>query len=576
MNNLKRIWTYFRDYKFFIFLSMTASIVVALSDAAIAYIVKDVLDGIFISKDTHMLKVIPIALAVIFAARCIGSFVQSYFIQHSSQKAIEKIRNEMYEKIIRQPVSYFQENPTGVLITKMISDVSNLQSAVSAALRVFRSAFSVITLTAVVFYQSTELGMSIFVVAPMLFIIIRKSGSKMKKHSHKVQEHLGEVGTAMNESFTGIRVVKSFGTEDKEYAKFHIISHKELKHRIKRTLISSVSSPMIETLAGLAVALIIFYGGSKVINGEMTAGTFFSFLTAFGLMFEPIKKINNYNVVIQKALASADRIFTILDIDEDSLLKNGTEECDAAGKDISLTNISFSYPGHNEQVLQDVSMTITPGTTVALVGSSGAGKTTLMSLIPRFYDVTSGSIKIGGTDLRDFDMQSLRRNIGIVSQEPFLFNNTIMYNIAYGSHNADTDAVKQAAELAYADGFISELPDGYRTFIGERGCKLSGGQKQRITIARAILSNPPLLLLDEATSALDTESEKIVQKALSNLMKGRTSIVIAHRLSTILDADMIAVMDRGRIEASGTHAELLKSSSIYPVLYEMQFSGGAE
>lgn len=571
MKNLYRILAYFKEHKLMIGLAITASVFVSSTDAAIAYLAKDILDGIFIAKDMDMLRLIPIALIVLFSVRCVSRFVQSYCINYAGQKAIQRLRNEMYSKLLNLPMSYFDENSIGIMMTKVINDAQNLQNAVSSLVRIFRSLVSVIFLTALVLYHDAVMGLSVFLVTPMLILVIGKSGKKIKRTSRKIQEYTGLISDSLSESFSGIRVVKSFGSEDKEFDKFQKAVSKEMKYKLKQAFIASVSSPLIETVAGIAVAGIILYGGVKVMNGETTAGTFFSFLTAFGLMFEPFKKINNYNRVIQTASASAERIFSVLDTENKILENNGSLRCDAAGKTISFDNVSFAYKKSEPDVIKDFTLNVEPGTTVAVIGASGAGKSTLLSLIPRFYDITGGSVKIGGTDIRDFDISSLRRNISMVSQSPFIFNNTVRNNIAYGNNNASEAAIRDAAKAAYAEGFISELPDGYDTLLGERGSRLSGGQKQRITIARALLMDPPILLLDEATSALDTESEKIVQNALENLMKKRTSFVIAHRLSTVLNADMIVVLDEGRINAVGKHSELLEKSDLYYNLFQLQF-----
>jgi len=572
MKNMKRIWIYFRDHKAYIIIALIASAVVSATDGATAYIVKDILDGIFINKDQTLLKLIPIVIIVMYSIRCVARFMQSYLIQYAGQKAVQKIREEMYYKMIRMPMSYYDKNDTGAMMARIVNDVSNLQNAIPAALKIFRSALSIVFLIGVVLYQDFKLGSTVFIALPFMVILIDKTGKKVKKYSRKQQERIGELATALQETFSGVKVVKSFANENKETANFFYLNAREVRYRLKQVLITSLSSPFMETVAGFAVAAIIFYGGMKVISGETTAGTFFSFVTAFGLMFDPFKKINNYNSTIQMANASADRIFSVIDQQNEILDNDGTLECSAHGKDIVFENVSFSYESSDTLVLDGMSLDVKPGMMVALVGSSGAGKSTIASLIPRFYDVKGGSIKIGGTDIRDFKVHSLRKNIGIVSQEPFLFNETIGYNIAYGTDEQDMEKINEAAESAYALQFINDLPDGMDTRIGERGDRLSGGQKQRITIARALLLNPPILILDEATSALDTESERIVQKALTNLMKGRTSFVIAHRLSTILSADMIVVLDKGKIQAKGTHSELLEKSEIYAKLCEMQFT----
>lgn len=576
MKNLKRLWIYFRDNKLFIIFALLASGVVSATDGAVAYIVKDILDGIFINKDEKMLKLIPIVVICIFFIRLLARFMQSYLIQYAGQKAVQRVREELYYKMIHLPMSYYDNNETGAMMTRIINDVTNLQNAIPAALKMFRSGLSIFFLIGVVLYQDMKLGSTIFIAIPFMALLIDKTGKKVKKYSRKQQERIGDIATALQETFSGVTVVKSFATEDKETSNFYRLNAREVKYRLKQVLITSLSSPFMETIAGFAVAGIIFYGGLKVITGETTAGTFFSFVTAFGLMFDPFKKINHYNANIQQANASCDRIFDVLDTHNSILDNDGTLDCNASGKIITLEDIKFSYNESDGNVLNGINLNVKPGMTVALVGSSGAGKSTIASLIPRFYDVTEGAIKIDGTDLREFKVHSLRKNIGIVSQEPFLFNTSIRENISYATDENDIEKIKSAAEAAYALKFIEELPEGFDTVIGERGDRLSGGQKQRITIARALLLNPPILILDEATSALDTESERIVQKALTNLMQGRTSFVIAHRLSTILNADMIVVLDKGKIEATGAHSELLKKSETYSKLCKLQFNTETE
>jgi len=572
MKNFKRVWEYFKENKIFILLAFSASAVVSATDAATAYIVKDILDGIFIAKDESLLKIIPLIIIIMYCIRLAARFMQSYLIQYAGQKAVRRIREELYSKMIRLPMSYFDTSDTGAMMTRIVSDVTNLQNAIPAALKIFRSGLSIFLLIGVVLYQDWKLGSTIFIALPFMVILIDRTGKKVKKYSKKQQERIGKLATALQETFSGVRIVKAFANEDNETSNFCSLNAKEVRYRLKQVLVISLSSPIMETVAGFAVSAIIFYGGMKVISGETTAGTFFSFVAAFGLMFDPFKKINNYNSTLQMANASADRIFSVLDMKNTILDNDGESECEAEGEQISFEDVSFAYNTADRDVLNGFSLSVRPGMTVALVGSSGAGKSTVASLIPRFYDVTKGSIRIGGTDIRNFKVDSLRKNIGTVSQEPFLFNESIAYNIAYGTGERDFKKIRGAAEAAYALEFIEKLPDGFDTVIGERGDRLSGGQKQRITIARALLLNPPILILDEATSALDTESERIVQKALTNLMKGRTSFVIAHRLSTVLNADMIVVIDKGKTEAAGTHQELLKKSELYTRLCQLQFT----
>jgi len=571
LDNVKRIWSYFKGHKIEFAFAIAASLLVAGGDGAFAYIIKDVLDGIFIAKDKTMLMVIPPVIAVIMFVRGGSRFVQLYLLRTISLKAIRKIRGQMYSKMLRFPMSYYDNTDTGSMMSRIMNDVTLMQTSVTSMIRILKEIFSIIFLTGVIFYMDYELALYCLIIIPSMAIIISKAGQKSKKYSKRGQERMEELATVLSETFSGIRVVKGFVTEDKEEARFKVVNYNEMKYQLKKVLVESLSSPILEIIAGMAGALIIFVGGFKVINGGYTAGTFMSFLTAFLLLMEPFKRINKENGNIQAALSAAERVFALLDKENHILDNDGTEECDARNKVIELKDVKFRYNETDEDVLNGLNLTVQPGQTVAFVGSSGAGKTTLVSLIPRFYDVTDGSVRIGDKDIRDFQVYSLRSNIAVVNQEPFLFNDTITENIRYGTDECTDEDIKKAAESAYAIDFINDLSDGFNTLIGERGDRLSGGQRQRLTIARALLNNPPILILDEATSSLDTEAEKIVQKALHNLMKGRTSFVIAHRLSTILDADMIVVLDKGKVEATGTHDELLGRSKIYKKLYEMQF-----
>jgi subfamily B ATP-binding cassette protein MsbA len=575
-SRFKRIYKYFQPNKKKIIFALIASAFVSATDGATAYIVKHVLDDIFIAKKEDMLQLIPVVIVVMYSFRCAARFIQVHQMQYAAQMAVKKLREELYAKMIYLPMRYYDSNETGTMMARIISDANNMQNAIPAAVKIFRDSLSVFFLIGVVLYQDFKLGSTIFIALPFMLILIKKSGKMIKRYSRKEQEQVGIVSSALQESFTGVKVVKAFASEDREIDKFVRLNNQEVHYKLKKLAVSALSSPMMETIAGFAVAGIIFYGGFEVIKGNTTPGTFFSFVTAFGLMFEPFKKIISDNTTVQTALASADRIFELLDEQNEMLDNDGTEICQAEGKEIRFEDVFFKYQTGEDIVLNGVSLDVKPGMTVALVGASGAGKSTIAALIPRFYDVTGGRITIGGTDIREFSVNSLRRNIGIVSQEPFLFNETVKNNIAYGVEDADMDRIKSAADSAYATGFINELTDGFDTVIGERGDRLSGGQKQRLTIARALLMNPPILILDEATSALDTESERIVQQALTNLMKGRTSFVIAHRLSTIVNADMIVVLDKGRVAATGKHNELIKSSDIYSNLCRLQFGSGGD
>ncbi|KAA0258991.1 ABC transporter ATP-binding protein [Deferribacter autotrophicus] len=574
MKLLKRIWRYFEKYKLYIILSFLFSLIVAASNGATAYIIKPALDGIFINKDREKLIYMPILIIAIYLIKGTFRFLQNYLMRKTGQKVVEAIRNDLYDKIIMLPLKFFSQSSTGMLMSRITNDVNLMQSSIPSFVTGIRECFSILGLAAVVLYQDPYLGTFALFVLPIIVLPIVKIGEKIKKYSKKGQHKMGDLSSVLQETFSGIKVVKAFVMEEKEKEKFRKHNATFVKYELKRMIYNEISSPLMELIGAIGIALVVYYGGLKVINGESTPGTFFSFMAAIAMMYDPFKRINSANNAVQAAIGAAERVFEVMDTHNEILENDGTLECDARNKIIEFKNVYFRYDNNERYVLENINLKVEPGTTVALVGSSGAGKSTFVNLIPRFYDVTGGAIYIGGTDIREFKVYSLRKNIGIVSQEPFLFNDTIKNNIAYGAENITEEDIINAAKAAYAHDFITELPNGYDTVIGERGVRLSGGQRQRITIARALIKNPPILILDEATSALDTEAEKIVQKALENLMKGRTSFVIAHRLSTILNADIIVVLKDGKIEATGKHTELLEKSPTYKKLYQMQFQDG--
>jgi len=572
LDKIKRIWKYFSKYKIYIIFSIIFSLIVAASNGASAYLIKPALDGIFINKDKEKLVIMPILIVLVYLIKGIFRFGQNYLMRKTGQKVIEEIRNDLFDKIIMLPMRFFSNNQTGVLMSRITNDVNLMQNSIPSFVTGMREVFSIIGLAAVVLYQDLYLGSFALFILPLLVLPIVKIGKKIKKYSKKGQSQMGGLSSVLQESFSGVQVVKAFAMEDKEKEKFKENNRKFVNYEIRKMFYNEISSPLMELIGAIGIGLVVYYGGLKVINGTSTPGTFFSFMAAIMMMYDPFKRINTANNSIQAAIGAAERVFEMMDTENEILQNNGTLKCDAKDKDIVFDNVSFAYD--NELVLKDINLHIKSGSKIALVGSSGAGKSTFIKLIPRFYDVTTGSIKIGDIDIRDFDVHSLRKNIGIVTQDTFLFNESVKYNISYGMDNVAEEEIYKAAKYAFADEFINQLPEKYDTIIGERGVRLSGGQKQRITIARAILKNPPILILDEATSALDSESEKIVQKALENLMKGRTSIVIAHRLSTVLDSDYIVVLDKGEIKGIGNHEELLKASDIYKRLYEIQFKDG--
>lgn len=556
--------------------AVLSSLLTAGADGALAYIVKPVMDNIFIEKNSSLLVLLPVLVIVIYFSKGFFRFAQNYIMSYVGQRVIEALRNDVFTKMVFLPIKFFSGQSTGVLMSRITNDINLVQSSIPTIINMFRAIITVISLIGVVFYMNWKLALLAIVCYPLFIHPLFVISKKIRNYSLKGQETMGGLNATLQEAFSGIRVVKAFVNEDKEIDKFKKVNSKAIGFAIKTILAGEIASPLMEFIGSFGIAAIVYVGGTQVINGSITPGAFFSFLAALTMVYQPVKDIGNANNILQAAIAASQRVFSMLEEKNDILDADGSLPCDAKGKDIEFKNVFFRYTDNDPYVLNNVNFKIKSGSTVAFVGQSGAGKSTLANLIPRFYDITSGEILIGGVNIKDYKVHSLRKNIGVVSQEPFLFNDTIRNNIAYANEAASEEEIEAAAKAAYADEFIKNLPDGNATMTGERGVRLSGGQKQRLTIARALIENPPILILDEATSSLDTESERIVQKALDNLMVGRTSFVIAHRLSTVLGADMIVVLNDGKIEAMGRHDEIIKTSPTYKKLYEMQFGKAAE
>ncbi|MDR2050759.1 MAG: ATP-binding cassette domain-containing protein [Deltaproteobacteria bacterium] len=569
---LKRCLTYFIPYKIFILISFAALILVSLAEAATAYIVKPAMDDIFLNKDRTALYLVPLAFVIITTGKGAGRVLQNYMMQYCGLKVLEKLRDELYNKIIKLPLRYYEGAQVGQLMARIINDVAMIRSSLPSVVMIIRQLLTMIGLMGVVFYQNFELALVATVALPLAFFPFIHYGRKLRRLGRHGQAIYADASVLLNEILSGIRVVKAFSTEKEEGERFDQENRRLLNISIKQVLAGESSSAVMELVGAVGIGLVLFIGGLQVIEGTSTPGTFMSFMAALALLYEPIKKLNSANNEIQRALAGAERVFDILDSKENVEEEDGTVELPLPSPRMELRfeHVCFAY-NRESVALRDINLDISHGERLAIVGPSGAGKTTFINLLPRFYDPTEGRITLNGLDLRAYTLSSLRGNISIVSQDNFLFNCSIRENIAYGQPDFSEEQVTAAARAAYAHEFIMSLPEAYATVIGERGVRLSGGQKQRLTIARAIAKNAPLLILDEATSALDSASEKIVQQALENLMRNRTSIVIAHRLSTILGADRILVMQDGRIEAEGTHRELLERSPLYSRLYAMQF-----
>ncbi|MFO7818258.1 MAG: ABC transporter transmembrane domain-containing protein, partial [Desulfovibrionales bacterium] len=554
----KRIFSYFKPYKFRISLAVIAMIVAAACAGATAFLVKPALDEIFINKDKTALAIIPALIVGVFLLKGLARFVQNYQMNVSGLKVLEKLRQELYEKIIYLPVRFFDDNQIGNLMARILNDVTEVRSSLPALVRISREVLTMIGLLGVVFYRDPFLAAIAVFALPVTLYPFYYFGRKIRKLSRRNQAKISNISTFLQEIFSGIKVVKAFAMERRECRHFNSENSRLVNIATKQVVYSEMSSPIMETIGALGMGLVVWYGGKQVIEGVSTPGTFFSFMAALIMLYDPVKKLNKANLTIQKALAAGERIFEVLDSPNIYVEKEGNTDYNPPFKSLTFEQVTFSYSGCGTPALKNISFSMAAGEQVAIVGPSGGGKSTLISLVPRFHDPDSGTVRINGRPVREYTLHSLRRSLGIVSQENFLFNATIRENIAYGREDVDQNTLQNAAKAAYAHDFIQKLPQGYETLIGERGVKLSGGQRQRIAIGRALLKDPDLLILDEATSALDTEAERIVQKALENLMHSRTSLVIAHRLSTVLKADRIIVMDNGQIINQGPHKELLE------------------
>jgi len=551
-------------------------ILVAATTAANAWIMQPVLDDVFLKQDPTMLFLVPGAILVIAAIKGFSTYGQALFLNYVGQRIVANIQVRMYAHLIRADLAFFHGTSTGTLVSRFTHDLQLLRAGIANALSgMVKDSLTLIFLVGVMFYQDWTLALITFVIYPVAVLPIMQVGRRMRKVSTGMQLLVGKFTALLEETFHGARHVKAYGMESHETARASNIVEKIFKLGYKTTKVRNIVHPVMELLGSFGIAFVVFYGGNQVLSGTTTPGAFFSFIAALLMAYQPMKSIANLNATLQEGLAAASRVFALLDDAPKVGDRADAKPLKVTGGEIVFRDVHFAY-GENSPALHGVTLTVPAGKTAALVGPSGSGKSTILNLIPRFYDVNSGSLKIDGQDVRDTTLATLRRTIGLVSQEVGLFDNTVRENILYGDPDATDAAIVAAAKAAAADSFIDKLPEGYDTVIGERGSRLSGGQRQRIEIARAMLRNAPILLLDEATSALDTESERQVQTALQRLKQGRTTLVIAHRLSTVQDADIIYVIDAGRVVEEGTHAELLARNGVYARLYALQFENGTE
>jgi subfamily B ATP-binding cassette protein MsbA len=572
MKTYRRLFAYVVPYRSHLAISILFGLMVSGITTAAALLVKPVLDDIFIERDMAKLYFFPFLIVLLYTARGLCDYVHSYLIQSIGQRVIRDVRNQLFAHMQSLPLSYFHRHHTGTLMSRITHDITLMQGTVSGAVNtLLRQGVTMAGLIGVAFYRDWFLASCAIIVLPLASILVVQIGRRLRRFSRLAQEQMGQLSTLLEEVFSSIAIVKGFGRETYESERFRgrNASYYRLMMRAVRT--SELGSPIMEGLGALGVAAVVFYGGQQVIAGTTTPGTFFSFLTAILMLYEPMRKLARVNSTLQNAMAASERVFAVLDTPGEYEGEQDKPVLPALRQQLAFTDVSLRYQSDGPLVLQDINLQVRAGEVVALVGVSGAGKTSLVQLVPRFFEPTHGRITIDGIDIRHVSLASLRAQIGFVSQDILLFDDTLRHNILYGNLNASEQQMLAAAEAAYVHDFVMHLQDGYDTVIGERGVKLSGGEKQRLAIARAVLRNAPILILDEATSALDSASEQMVQQALVHLMKDRTTFVIAHRLSTIRHADTIVVLHEGRIVETGDHETLLTRGGPYSRLYDLQF-----
>ena len=576
MKNYMRLLAYIKPYTRRLALAVVCIIMAAGANLYLPWIIKDMIDDVLMSKDMVMLNLIAVGILVVMFTRGVFYYGQSYLVSYVGQRVIIDVRSVLFRKFQRMPLSYYDKQQTGTVMSYITNDVAVMQSAiVDNLIELVTESSILIGSLAMMVYLDWKLSLLTLMTIPLVGFAMKIFGRKLKSSSTVIQERVAEITSLLQESISAIRVVKSFVRESYEIKRFEEQNWRNFQAAMKNVKLSSLLTPTVEFLAAIAVTFIVWFGGYEVVNGVITAGELVAFLTYAVNLANPVKRLSRVYAAIQKAMAAADRVFNIMDLEEKITDVPGAKPLPPIKGKVEFKDITFSYK-EGQPALQHISLKAEPGQMIALVGPSGSGKSTIANLIPRFYDVDSGVITIDDHDIRQVTADSLREQIGLVPQETMLFSTSVMENIRYGRLEATDEEVIEAAKAANAEEFIKELPEGYDTKLGERGLNLSGGQRQRLAIARAILKNPRVLILDEATSALDTESEKIVQDALDNLMVGRTSFVIAHRLSTIFNADQIFVVENGHLREHGTHEELLAAGGLYSNLYNIQFRQNQE
>jgi subfamily B ATP-binding cassette protein MsbA len=573
---LRRLLRFSRPYRGRFVLALLAMVVYAGASAGVAYLIAPIINRVLPGTDDIPFSFWASLIVVAYLAKGIGSYFSAYLMTDIGQRVVRDIRDRLFRHILDQSAAFFSRRTTGQLMSRTTNDVNQVQQAVSETIGdLLREGLSAVGYVALMFFLEWRLALVAMVGAPVVVYPLVRLGQRVRRSTRRSQEHLEHLSHLTAEAFGGHRIVKAFGAEQHEATRFGAASERLYRTNLKITSTVSLLPPIMEFLGGVAVIALLWYGRRQIEGNSTDMGHFLAFIAAAFMLYTPVKRLSRVNANLQQAIAAATRIFEILDTHSEVRERPAAQPLAPLARSIEFKDVSFAYDdGAGRQVLKNVSFSARAGQVIALVGLSGAGKTTLVNLLPRFYDVTGGAILIDGVDIRDVTLKSLRQQIGIVTQETVLFDDTITNNIAYGLPEATTAAIEEAARAAHAHDFIQMLPDKYQTRIGERGQRLSGGQRQRLAIARALLKNSPILILDEATSSLDAESELLVQDALANLMRNRTAFVIAHRLSTVRRADAIVALERGRVAEIGRHDELLaRPAGVYAKLYALQIFG---